>query len=297
MKNSENILKNAIKLLSDKTGLSPVMSAEIEFYLNGTNEQQNNCLALIMLGCKKQNIELETISNETGDGQKEISLKTHENPLKLAQNIVNLKKITKDSAENMGLYADMTPLPLENQPSNGLHIHISLIDKNGVNLFAKERGVEDETEYMQYAIGGLCEIMAESMIYFAPTEDSYKRYRAKYHDITENSATYNYAPTNISWGANNRTTAIRIPTSTLMPENRHIEHRVPSINSDPYMAIAAIISGIIYGTENKITPPEKIYGNAFDKQYELQPLPKSLKDAKKPHDKGKIIKPLFSQQT
>lgn len=53
-------------------------------------------------------------------------------------------------------------------------------------------------------------------------------------------------------GGNNRTTAIRIPTSTIDSQTRHIEHRIPGADSDPYLVISAILAGVHYGLKNKI---------------------------------------------
>ena len=78
------------------------------------------------------------------------------------------------------------------------------------------------------------------------------------------------SPINISWGYDNRTTAIRIPKSE--NENRRIEFRVPPANINPDIVILKVLEAIKYGIENRLNPPEPIYGNAFDKQYQLKRL-------------------------
>ena len=85
------------------------------------------------------------------------------------------------------------------------------------------------------------------------------------------------APINISWGGNNRTTAIRVPDSK--PEFRRIELRVPSANASLEKVIAFILIGALHGLKNENLYYERIYGNAFDEQYALQLLPKDLKEA------------------
>jgi len=125
------------------------------------------------------------------------------------------------------------------------------------------------------------------MVYFAPNADSYKRFTAVYHAENE---TYDNAPTKICWGGNNRTVAIRVPESTADPQNRHIEHRVPGVDADPFAVIAAILAGAHYGIVNSINPGEKIYGNAYEPQYKLLKLPGSLEEAERLNMEGKVLK-------
>ena len=143
---------------------------------------------------------------------------------------------------------------------NSLHIHISLLDKEGKNIFVKNG--EEESKFMKYAIGGLLEKMPEYMQVFAPYENCYERLK-KGKD----------APSTVSWGGNNRTVALRLPAATTEPENRRIEHRVAAADSDPYSVISAILEGISYGISNRILPKsEKIYGDASLKMYCLDSL-------------------------
>lgn len=272
---NKNILKNIVKNFTEETGFIPVTAAEIEFYLLADAEAS---LAKIKTLCKEKSIEIEKIEKEEEEGQFEISLKKSNSPIQTAKNIKILKEIIKSQANT-----ELSAKPFENKKGNGLHIHISLLDSNGRNVFAKD-GTK-ESDKMLFAIGGLCASMLESMAMFAPFEDSYKRFSQN-----DSSKTLENAPINISWGGNNRTTAIRIPTSTEEPEQRHIEHRVAGVDAEPHAVLSAILLGISYGIKNKVHPPEKVHGNAFDKQYNLTPLPKNLDEARKLFEEGKIIK-------
>jgi glutamine synthetase len=140
-----------------------------------------------------------------------------------------------------------------------MHFHISMYDENERNLFMKIN--DNYQNNLYHAVGGLLQQMPISMPIFAPTPNCYERYKL------DNTKHIQY-PTNYSWGINNRTCAIRIPQSTTEdPQDTRIEHRVCSGIADPYQSLSVIIEAIENGIVNKIKPPEPIFGNSFDSQY------------------------------
>lgn len=151
---------------------------------------------------------------------------------------------------------------LQNNKFGGLHIHFNLIDKKGQNVFINQR-----CKTFLYVIGGLLKFINNSMKYFAPNPHSLLRLRNS--DF--------FTPTTISWGNNNRTTALRIPGS--QPINRRIEHRAPSNHADLAKILCAILLAAGYGLKNKFFPNSpQIFGNAFDSQYNLPKIPNSLRE-------------------
>ncbi len=286
------ILKRTTELITSNLGLIPLVAAEIEFYLHdGNTEKYQSFKDDIIKTSRSENIALHKFEAERGHGQFEMVISFFPNPEHIANQIGRLKSIASDLANQSGMVADFSAKPYDNMPGSGMHIHLSLHDKKMKNLFAKS-GEDNETETMLYSIGGLLELMEESMIFFAPNEDSYKRFTPIYNKESE---THNNAPTNISWGGNNRTTAIRIPSSTHASETRHIEHRVAGADADPRQVLSVILAGVYHGIKNKIKPNERIYGNAYDRAYglvpyNLKPLPKDLATARKLFEEGSIIK-------
>ncbi|MDA0781074.1 MAG: hypothetical protein PQ612_00910 [Rickettsiales bacterium] len=242
--------RNKLKKVSEKfisdTFFMPVIGAEIEFY------QKNSGIDLIKKNCDERQIKYLDIKEEKGENQWEISI-THKNDVvAIADEILKIRESFKD--------ADFSAMPFDSVYGNSLHIHISLLDKDGKNIFAKKG--EEESEFMKYAIGGLLEKMPEYMQVFAPYENCYERLK-KGKD----------APSTVSWGGNNRTVALRLPATTAEPENRRIEHRVAAADSDPYSVISAILEGVSYGILNKAMPKSaKIYGDASLKMYGLDSL-------------------------
>ncbi len=155
-----------------------------------------------------------------------------------------------------------------NRAGSALNVHVNLIDYNGNNLFYMYE--KDCSSYLLHSIGGLCAMLKKHMLYFAPNDNSYFRFR--YPDIN--------TPTTVSWGKNNRTAAIRIPDFNGDLAKCRLEHRVPGADSDLQEVLLAIIKGVNFGLENKVTPPPRVYGVASDAQYKMDKLPLSMEDCK-----------------
>ena len=129
---------------------------------------------------------------------------------------------------------------------------------------------------LQKCIAGILTLSSESLHLLCRDEADYKRFVPKF-----------MAPTHVSWGGNNRSTIVRIPDSE--PESRRIEYRLASSNNEPAAAIFLAVLGILYGLEHELLLYPRTYGNAYDEQYSLQALPKSMGDAKNLFEKeGKI---------
>ncbi len=293
-------IERIVAMLADDFGYTPVIGSEIEFYFaDGDESKDNDILALVMMGCREKGIEIEKMDSETGHRQYEIALRWIADPVLAVEWIDRLKEIISFAAGKMGSEALFAAKPFEDQPGCGLHINISMFGEDKHSLFAK-KGEEDETEIMQCCIGGLCATMLESMVFFAPLEESYARFTTGFNKVEEGEPLrqYNNAPVNISWGGNNRTVALRIPTSTLDAEMRHIEHRVAGADADVGAVIAAILAGIHYGLKHQIQPPHpKLYGNAFDKQYSrLPPLPDSLQSAQVFNEDSSVLETYFNPE-
>jgi glutamine synthetase len=208
------------------------------------------------------------------------------NPKSSSEAISDLNKfkdILFKTAETFGFKAIYQPKPYDRKPGCGMHIHLGIFDKSGQSKLTRISEYQ-ESQYMLNVVGGLCSTILKNFTIFAPNEDSYKRFDASINVDQQSSenqlASHNNAPVNVSWGGNNRTTAIRIPTSTIDENTRHIEHRVAGVDADPEKVIEAILEGVYIGLKEELQPPEKIYGNAFDEQYNfLEPFPKTLAEA------------------
>lgn len=236
--------------LKEFTACSVRVGAEIEFYLEKSlSRHHEELLAKCASTLKRDGVEVSSIKRESGNCQYEVVLSPSNDPVFVAASIDYVKTALSALSQLHGCPISFAARPDWAEPPNALHISVSLIDEHGVNRFAKRRGNEAETEVMQHSIAGLCELMNPSMIFFAPKAESYGRFK---NGFAEGPYKFSNAPSNVSWGGNNRTVAIRIPTSTEDPASRHLEHRVPGSDANPSLAIASILAGISYGVERCI---------------------------------------------
>lgn len=266
---------------------------EIEFYIKSASDTVNleDFFLDFYAACERAEIETHEIQKEVETGQYEISLPPLPEPLLAARNIKEISTLLKEIGLTHGYDVVFAAKPFKDKSGNGMHTHISIHDNAGYNLFTKGVGEDLETQLLYYAISGLCETMCEAMLIFSPSRDSFDRFNCL---SPSNIYPYNYVPINVSWGGNNRTVAIRIPTSSNKPETRHIEHRVAGADANPYLVVTAIVAGITYGLEQKTMPKiEKVWGNAFDSRLDLPRLPLTLYEAQIAYKHGKIMNKIF----
>jgi glutamine synthetase len=267
--------------IATELNLTLKIATELEFYITKLLEdkEENAFIAKLIYNLTKNNLKIWEVAKEVAPAQYEVALQPDEVILAI-ENYKLLKNIITKTSQEFNTAALFEAKPFNNLPGCGLHIHIGIYDMQGnsqlnrVGEFANKTG---ESQTMLYAIGGLCETMIKNFSKFAPSEKSYERFNSKRNEISQDlnpMTAHNNAPTNVSWGGNNRTTAIRIPASTINENMRHIEHRVAGADANIEDVIEAILEGIYFGIKNQINPPEKIYGNAYDKQYSfLTPFP------------------------
>ncbi len=120
---------------------------------------------------------------------------------------------------------------------------------------------------MRWFIGGQQALLPEFLAMVAPTVNSYTRLIPGF-----------WAPTDASWGIDNRTCALRaIPGSA---KSQRVEYRIAAADINPYIALAAAIGSGIWGIEHQIEPDAPIVGNAYAQTYpQARRLPRTLWDA------------------
>jgi len=206
---------------------------DIENFLNDLNDV-----------CAAQNIPAGTTTSEFAPGQFEINLHHVDDPVLACDHGVLLKRAVKAVARMHGFVACFMAKPFEEDSGSGLHIHMSLVDKNGKNYFSQDKEKMASPPFsarLRHAVGGLAKTMAESTAIFAPNANSYRRLRPEM-----------FAPVEPNWGANHRNVALRIPVSD--EKNLRFEHRVSGADANPYLVTAAILAGVHHGLKNKCDP-------------------------------------------
>ena len=248
-------------------GLTPVMAGEMEFYLvDGSGlmpappQAHPEMLAVdnlsdfggffedVYAACSAYGIPADAAISEGGAGQFEINLLHGPDPVQTADQAVLFKRIVKGVARHHGLAASFMPKPYAEMAGSGLHVHFSLLDEAGANVF--DDGRDAGSDRLRHCVAGLLALMPASTLIFAPHLNSYRR-------LTPNS----HAPTGIGWGYENRTTAIRIPGGS--PKARRIEHRVAGADANPYLLLAVLLTGVLEGLERAEEPPAPIEGSAY----------------------------------
>lgn len=189
-------------------------------------------------GAEAQGLPVETMISEYAQGQFELTLR-HGSALRAADDLAMLKRLIRSLAVRHGMMACFMAKPFAGRAGSGMHVHASLADAAGNNLFADR----DETlsPLLKQAVAGLLETMQESMLVFAPHFNSWRRFSAQ-----------SYAPTTPTWGTNNRSVAVRIPAGA--PAGRHLEQRAAGIDSNPYLVGATVLAGMRKGILEKADP-------------------------------------------
>jgi len=202
---------------------------ELEFYLFNIDD-------ITKLEQKTNQI----IKREKGCNQYEINLAPSQNIADYAKTIAQTRQNIIDSAIALGGSADFSSKPFTNDYGNSMHIHLNFIDHDDIEKYAQI----------------LCHYLPDTLKYFLPTPEDYKR--LDHHFM---------APTHICYGGNNRTVAIRIPDS----HPKRLEHRLAAASADETLVLYTILQSIAKGLAepSSIEPTQKIHGNAWDAQYGL----------------------------
>ena len=284
-----NVLKRVIGLY-EAQGWTPVVAPEMEFFLTARNidpnmpveppmgrsgrkaagKQAYSLSAIDEYGkviddiydyAEAQGLEIDGILQEGGAGQIELNL-AHGDPVRLADDVFFFKRLIREAALRHDCFATFMAKPIAEEPGSAMHIHTSIVDsKSGKNIFAEKKG--EETPAFYHFIAGMQNHMKGAIAVMAPYVNSYRRY------VPNHSA-----PINLEWGRDNRTTGLRIPISS--PAGRRVENRLPGMDCNPYLGIAATLACGYLGLMEQREPRPEFKTNAY---VESDDIPTNLGDA------------------
>jgi len=152
------------------------------------------------------------------------------------------------------MHATFLARPMSKEAGSALHVHQSVVDANGKNIFSDDGG--EPTKLFYSYIAGLQHYIPEALLIFAPYPNSYRRFLS-----------YWASPVNLEWAIDNRTVGLRVPDSE--PQARRIENRLAGSDVNPYLALAATLACGYLGMEEGLEPREQIEGSAYDLPYSL----------------------------
>ena len=273
---ARNVLNRVIKRYQDK-GLEPIVAPEMEFYLldppkrgdisltpgsgfDGRDEFGGEAFSFDALDrygplvsslqdmCAQAHIDLSAIVHEVGPGQIELNV-SHGPVLAVVDQMFLLKRLVKGCALNQGYLASFMAKPSFELPGSGLHVHCSMLNAQGVNIFSLINGQAPAT--LQHFIGGLQHYLPEAFALLAPNVNSYKRFIGG-----------QAAPINLAWGYDNRSTGLRVPYG---PDDAgRVEIRIAGADANPYLLLAAILAAGLMGLEEALTPEAPSEQDAWD---------------------------------
>ena len=283
MGDPRHVLKQVLAQYQE-AGWRPVVAAELEFSLVSWDESRpgHTCPTIpghspvggntygldilnhhqamledLRLACEIQDLPFDGVVKESAPSQYEINMHHVDNPVLAAKQIIMMKRLIKGVAGKHGLIASFMPKPFEDEAGNGMHVHCSVLDEKGVNIF--DDGTELGTPLLHNAIGGCLKYMAESMAIFAPSYNAYRRFQPGCH-----------APTSPSWGYENRTVAVRVPAGS--NSARRLEHRVAGADANPYLLFAVLLSAIREGILAGQSPGKPVSGDGYATKKTLLPV-------------------------
>jgi glutamine synthetase len=270
-------------------GLTAVVAPEIEFYLTAANadpaqalhapavrggraEVGQSAFSLNLLNelapfwdefrsaLKTLGIVADTWIHEVGPTQFEINL-MHGDPVAVADQAFLFKYAAKELALKHGLNAVFMAKPMAGASGSSMHLHISVVDAQGNNIFSESDG--GESARFRHFIGGMQTYASDLMLMMAPNVNSYRRF-----------VSGSQAPVNLQWGYDNRTTGLRIPASSQTA--RRVENRVAGADANPYLAIAASLAAGLAGINEQLLPSDPLTSNGYEQAHSL---PRSMQES------------------
>lgn len=288
-------------------GLRPVVATELEFYLFAPNpDPRDGFLPPVGLDGRREigasaftvssgnglrpffaevyrcmaalGLPRDTFMHEMGTSQFEINF-PHGDALQLADQTFLFKHLLREVALRHGMIAVCMAKPLGKVPGSSMHIHQSLVDESGRNVFSEADG--EPSAAFAHFIGGLQAGLPELTLLLAPNVNSYHRLAHPYA-----------SPNNACWAYDNRAAGLRIPASG--PEARRVENRLPGADANPYLALATSLGAGLYGLLRGLQPSLPA-GGEFQVPDALR-LPTSMSEALHRLQRSGLARELFGEE-
>lgn len=257
-------LAKQVKKFAER-GLTPVVATELEFYLIDSElaeggypqapvgndghrlvnpqvyelevmDRFDAVLKGISTAGQAQHLPIDTTIAEFGPGQFEINLIHVADALMAADQTVALKRVVKQVAQQYGFEATFMAKPYAEHTGSGMHVHTSLLDEDGNNIFSSDNDEIKAT--LKQAVAGLVSTMPDMQVICAPHANSYRRFQPGF-----------YAPVSPCWGYDHRAAAVRVPE--IKGKGARLEHRVSGADANPYLVIATVLAGMYHGLETE----------------------------------------------
>ena len=222
----------------------------IQIFATLRNNFDPSLVNQILLDMPQVGVDIITSNAEYGPGQMEINFAPAAG-IMAADHAFRFKNGVKEIAQTNGYMASFMTKPYADQSASGCHYHHSLTDlKSGKNAFSNLDRPFELNDTCRWWLGGQIKHAAAICALAASTVNCYKRYKL-----------WSFAPTNATWGVENRTVGVRV--KGLKGEGAHLENRTPGAASNPYLVMSAVLAAGIDGLHNRIEPPPQVMGIAY----------------------------------
>ncbi len=297
-----NVLRRVLDRYAEQD-LHPVVAPEVEFYLvrppqagetaltpasgvDGRTESTGEAFSSDALDkyadflrdvremSEQMEISLSALVHEMGPAQIELNV-GHGDALSRADQLFLLKRLVRGCAVRHGFTATFMAKPLQDLPGSGMHLHTSVTDSKGRNLFALSNGRIPDA--LGHFIGGLQRYTPTAFALLAPSINSFKRFVP---DLS--------APINLAWGYDNRTTGFRVPYGD--ERNGRVENRIAGADANPYLLIAASLACGWLGMQEGLEPGAPFSGDAYELKSDL---PTDLHSALRSLESSKELKEIL----
>ena len=254
--------------------LAPVSQHNVDYsIMDGTRVEP--LLHAIRSTAYTAGIDIESATAKPSLGQHEISLR-YQDALTSADNHAVLKTIAKEIAAQQGKSITFMATYDERQ-GNSCHIRVSLRGTDGSTVFWNDHG---RTARYEAFVAGVLITLYDFTLLYAPNINSYKRFAGE-----------SLAPTTIAWGWNDRMSAIRVLGHD---ESARVENRAPGADANPYLALAAMIAGGLYGIDHDLELGPAVAGNAHSSDFSR--IPSTLREARQAFGISQIARTAFGNQ-
>jgi glutamine synthetase len=219
-------------------------------YVVGRKGDPRGLLLHLLRQLRDAGLRVTAANHEFSPGQFEINL-GHSAAPDAADRAFRLKSAVQEIARQHDLLATFMAKPFNGEGGSGFHVHVSLNDEHGANVFGDPDGADGLSAAGRHAVGGVLRHARALSALLNPTINSYKRFGPD-----------TLAPWLIDWGLDNRSAMVRIP-----PERgaaARMEVRLGDATANPYLAMAAVGAAVCLGLQDKVEPPPKLEGYGYD---------------------------------
>jgi len=287
--NKREILEKSQNFFKNSSSLILKIGCELEFFLFEENSQKPvnqaaraDFIAELQIELPKKFPLIYQIEKEQGASQIEVKTAFTPDLSSLCEELEGAKSFIKNLATQKKLIASFASQPFVDDCGSALQFNISL-HENDKNIFELDENI------LKNVAGNLLKMTNQMMIFLAPKKEDYARFSYEINHNLFKKGKFT-APVNLSFGADNRTCAIRVPQVLFQKNGKRLEYRIAAADADSFLVVAALLLVISSGEKNY---PKQIHGNAFDEQYEVAGFCMSLNEAKEFFEKEDFIKEKF----